>query len=433
MSAAPFSAGGGADTVLSHDEVLAVLDDAILGTAGSFALLLVEITDFATLQARLGFEFSDSLVRQLQAHFARTMDGRGMVYRFGEGRFCAVVHPVRNAGHAELAAERLLRTADEAINESAVILAPEFTVGIVLHPDQAECAEDLLRLAQLAAASLRGRGRRIQVFEEACRRQLLSPWDLGNTYAQALRAGQLQVFYQPKLRVADRAPVGVEALMRWLQDDRAVATPDQFIPLAEEAGLIEDTTWFLFGNALQEAARWPGLGLSVNITAGLLHHRHFVDMVRTALGNWHFDPARLTLEITEGALIKDFGEASDRLGRLRDLGVRVSIDDFGTGFSSLSYFKRIPADELKIDKTFVMRMLSDVVDQRLVETIIGLAHQFRLAVVAEGVETQPTLDMLARMGCDFAQGYLFAPAMHRDRLLSWLQGQPLPSDHRAPA
>ncbi len=425
MSAARL--GVGADGALSHDGVLAVLDDAILGKCGSFALLLVEIMDFASLQARLGFEFSDSLVERLHGHFARTLADRGAVYRFGEGRFCAIVHPVRNPGHAELAAERLLRTADETINESSVTLAPEFTVGIVLHPEQAACAEDLLRQAQLAAASLRGRGPRIQVYEESCRRQLMQPWELGNTYAKALRAGQLQVFYQPKLRIADCVPVGVEALMRWLQDERPVASPDQFIPLAEEAGLMEDTTWFLLGNALQEATRWPDLGLSVNITAGLLHHRHFVDMVRTALGNWHLDPARLTLEITEGALITDFAEASERLGRLRDLGVRVSIDDFGTGFSSLSYFKKIPADELKIDKTFVLRMLSDIVDQRLVETIIGLAHQFRLSVVAEGVETQPVLEMLARMGCDFAQGYLFAPAMHRDRLVSWLR------EPRAPA
>lgn len=428
MSAAPFKAVDAGESPLSHDRVLAVLDDAILGTSGSFALLLIEITDFATLQARLGFEFSNSLAAQLHRQFNVTMEGRAPVYRFGEGRFCAIVHPIRNPGHAELAAERLLRAAEEAINESSVTLAPEFTVGIVMHPEQAACAEDLLRLAQLAAASLRGRGRRIQVFEENCRKQLLQPWELGNTYAKALRAGQLQVYYQPKLRIADCAPVGVEALMRWLQGDRPVATPDQFIPLAEEAGLMEDTTWFLLGNALQEAARWPQLGLSVNITAGLLHHRHFVDLVRTALGNWHLDPARLTLEITEGALIADFTEASERLGRLRDLGVRVSIDDFGTGFSSLSYFKKIPADELKIDKTFVLRMLSDIVDQRLVETIIGLAHQFRLAVVAEGVETRPTLELLAGMGCDFAQGYLFAPAMHRDRLMTWL-GEPL---HSAP-
>jgi EAL domain-containing protein (putative c-di-GMP-specific phosphodiesterase class I) len=131
---------------------------------------------------------------------------------------------------------------------------------------------------------------------------------------------------------------------------------------------------------------------------------------------------RLTLEITEGALIADFEQATSRLARLRELDVRISIDDFGTGYSSLSYFKKIPADELKIDKSFVMRMLSDEADQRLVATIISLAHQFRLVVVAEGVEDQPTLDLLARMDCDCAQGYLFAPALNAEQLGLWLRG-----------
>jgi EAL domain-containing protein (putative c-di-GMP-specific phosphodiesterase class I) len=129
----------------------------------------------------------------------------------------------------------------------------------------------------------------------------------------------------------------------------------------------------------------------------------------------------LTLEITEGALIVDFEQATARLARLREFGVRISIDDFGTGYSSLSYFKKIPADELKIDKSFVMRMLSDEADQRLVQTIITLAHQFRLDVVAEGVEDQRTLDVLARMSCDYAQGYLIAPALDAEQLEIWLR------------
>jgi EAL domain-containing protein (putative c-di-GMP-specific phosphodiesterase class I) len=172
---------------------------------------------------------------------------------------------------------------------------------------------------------------------------------------------------------------------------------------------------------MQQAAACEGLSVAVNITPGMLHHRDFVEMIRSAASTWTIKRGGLTLEITEGALIVDFEQATARLARLRELGVRISIDDFGTGYSSLSYFKRIPADELKIDKSFVMRMLSDEADQRLVETIITLAHQFRLDVVAEGVEDQLTLDMLARMGCDFAQGYLFAPALTAEQLRVWLR------------
>jgi EAL domain-containing protein (putative c-di-GMP-specific phosphodiesterase class I) len=152
----------------------------------------------------------------------------------------------------------------------------------------------------------------------------------------------------------------------------------------------------------------------------MLHHPEFVEMVRSALSSWNVTPSTLTLEITEGALIADLDQAIARLHGLRELGVRVSIDDFGTGYSSLSYFKKIPADELKIDKSFVMRMGTDEGDQRLVETIISLARQFNLKIVAEGVEDEATLQMLAQMGCDFAQGYLFAPALSAEKLTQWL-------------
>jgi EAL domain-containing protein (putative c-di-GMP-specific phosphodiesterase class I) len=145
-------------------------------------------------------------------------------------------------------------------------------------------------------------------------------------------------------------------------------------------------------------------------------------MIRSAVSTWSVKSGGLTLEITEGALIVDFEQATARLARLREFDVRISIDDFGTGYSSLSYFKKIPADELKIDKSFVMGMRSDEADQRLVETIISLAHQFRLDVVAEGVEDQPTMDLLARMGCDYAQGYLIAPALDAEQLEIWLRG-----------
>jgi EAL domain-containing protein (putative c-di-GMP-specific phosphodiesterase class I) len=244
---------------------------------------------------------------------------------------------------------------------------------------------------------------------------------LGDAFAEALRSGALQVFYQPKLRISDSRAVGVEALMRWLRDGRPVATPDVFIPLAEEAGLIQDTTWYALSNSLQQEVLRDALSVAVNITPGMLHHRDFVEMIRSAVSTWNVKNGNLTLEITEGALIVDFEQATRRLARLRDIGVRISIDDFGTGYSSLSYFKKIPADELKIDKSFVMGMLADESDQRLVETIITLARQFRLDVVAEGVENEQTLKMLAQMGCDYAQGYLFAPALSAEQLGSWLR------------
>jgi len=398
-----------------------VLERAIRSADGALALLLIDIVDLPTLQARLGFEVSAALLQRLSDCFTRALLERGTVLRFGDARFCVVVRAIRNRGHALLAAEKLARAAEEAMTEAAVTIAPEINIGIALYPLQAADAESLLRKAQLAAAAVQKRAARLQVFDESCTEQVLTPWELGDAFAEALRSGALQVFYQPKLRISDSRVVGVEALMRWLRDGRPVATPDVFIPLAEEAGLIQDTTWYALSNSLQQEVLRDALSVAVNITPGMLHHRDFVEMIRSAVSTWNVKNGNLTLEITEGALIVDFEQATRRLARLRDIGVRISIDDFGTGYSSLSYFKKIPADELKIDKSFVMGMLADESDQRLVETIITLARQFRLDVVAEGVENEQTLKMLAQMGCDYAQGYLFAPALSAEQLGSWLR------------
>jgi diguanylate cyclase (GGDEF)-like protein len=407
---------------LSHQELQTALRAAIQDAEGSLALLLIDIADLPTLQARLGFEVSAALLQRLSERFALALSERGTVLRFGDARFCVLVRSIRNRGHAILAAEKLARAAEEAMTDAAVTIAPEINIGIALYPLQAADAESLLRKAQLAAAAVHKRAARLQVFDESCTEQVLTPWELGDAFAAALRSGDLQVHYQPKLRIADGRAMGVEALMRWIRDGQPVATPDVFVPLAEEAGLIQDMTWYALSNSLQQAAARKGLGVAVNITPGMLHHRDFVEMIRSAVSTWSVKSGGLTLEITEGALIVDFEQATARLARLREFDVRISIDDFGTGYSSLSYFKKIPADELKIDKSFVMGMRSDEADQRLVETIISLAHQFRLDVVAEGVEDQPTMDLLARMGCDYAQGYLIAPALDAEQLEIWLRG-----------
>ena len=383
--------------------------------------MLLDVADFPRLQTRLGFEASGVLLRSLSEHLSLALGDRGTVLRFGDASFCVLVRAIRNRGHATLAAERLARAIEQAMVDVAIVTSPQINIGIALYPLQATDAQDLLRKAQLAAAAVQARAARLQVFDESCAEQVLKGWALKDAFAEALQSGEVEVFYQPKVRIADGRAVGVEALSRWLRDGKPVATPDVFIPLAEEAGLIRDATWHVLSNSLQRAALWDGLHVAVNITPGMLHHNDFVEMIRSAVSIWSAKSGGLTLEITEGALIADFDQAAARLARVRELGVRISIDDFGTGYSSLSYFKKIPADELKIDKSFVIGMLADEGNQRLVQTIINLAHQFNLNVVAEGVENQASLDQLARMGCNYAQGYFFAPALNAEQVSLWLK------------
>lgn len=406
---------------MAYPELLAAMQDFIQLASGSMAVLLLDLVDLSRLQARLGFESSAVLLDSLVVGFSSALGERGAVLRFGDARFCVLVRGVRNSGHATLAAEMLLRVVDSVMLALNIAIRPETHIGIVLSPLQAGNADDLLRKAQLAAAAARSRGRCLVVFDAQCSEQVLTPWELGEAYAQALESGELDVYYQPKVRIADGRASGVEALMRWNLDGQPVASPDVFIPLAESAGLIHNTTWYALSNSLRMAADCDGLGVAVNITPGMLHHREFMEMVRSAVSNWKVRPGGLTLEITEGSLIADFEKSTARLKQLRDLGIRISLDDFGTGYSSLSYFKKIPADELKIDKSFVTGMLLDDADLRLVDTIINLAHQFHLEVVAEGVEQTEQFERLRCLGCDYAQGYLLAPALNGPELHAWLQ------------
>jgi EAL domain-containing protein (putative c-di-GMP-specific phosphodiesterase class I)/GGDEF domain-containing protein len=407
--------------IYSYEELVAALNEVIRAAQASLALILISVSDLAAVQARLGFGPSAALFDALVLRFQGVLGGRARVLKLGDGTICVVVHAVRNSGHALLAAERLKHEVEEAMAQAQVAIAPQLLMGIALCPLHARDAETLVRKAQLAAAGARTRDQTLMVYEENCAQQVLSPWSLGAAFVEALRSGALAVHYQPKVRLAGRSAAGVEALLRWLEHGRPVSTPDIFIPLAEQAGLIQDVTWYVLSNALRQPSSTSQLPVAANITAAMLYHGDFVEMIRTAVTNWSVPAGGLTLEITEGALVADLEHAVATIAQLRQLGVRISIDDFGTGYSSLSYFKKVPADELKIDKSFVRHMDRDKADQHLVEAIIRLAHRFNLTVVAEGVEQPPTLEMLTQMGCDQAQGYLLAPALDSMQLARWLQ------------
>lgn len=410
----------------SFHDVLESVRAAVERSRGLLALLVVDIGDLPALETRFGLEAGETLVARLAQRLAFAMRECDEVLRIGDGRFCVLVGALQNRGHAVLAAEKIWRLTDETIADAVTADRPDVRIGIAIHPAHADEPRELLRRAQLAAAGARERGERLLIYDEGCDVQVLRRWELKELFAAALEAGEIEMHYQPKIRIAEARPAGAEALMRWIRDGRAVATPDEFIPLAEEAGVIQSATWYALNVALRQASEWPAatlaLDVAVNITPGVLHHREFNHMVESALRAWNFPSERLTLEITEGALIVDPEEAMAKLHCLRDLGVRIAIDDFGTGYSSLSYFKKIPADELKIDKSFVTRMLTDEADERIVRTIVGLARPFHLSVVAEGVEDGATLAALAEMGCDYAQGFHFAPALPQRDFLEWLDG-----------
>ncbi len=418
---------------LGYEGLVALIERTMQGGCTALALIVVDVAEVSKLQARVGFDAAESLLDALAVQFSTVIAERGTACRFGDGRYCVLVRDARNKGHAQLAAEKLHRVAQEVFAASAVSIRPSIPTGVALWPSQADSAVMLLRHAQLAATTARYKGERIRVFDADAATQILMPWELGDAYALALETSSLSVFYQPKIRMADMQVAGTEALLRWMEDGKPVATPDVFIPLAEEAGSMHDTTWYVLSNALRDSQTLGNLPVAVNISPGMLHEREFLEMVRSAVDNWHVPEGHLTLEVTEGAVIADFELSARRLAKVRDLGVRIALDDFGTGYSSLSYFKKLPADELKIDKAFVLRMQQDKEDQHMVDTIVRLAHHFNLKVVAEGVEDEVALGMLRDLGCDYAQGFYFSKARDVIGLRDWLTDYARLNGHPPPA
>jgi EAL domain-containing protein (putative c-di-GMP-specific phosphodiesterase class I)/GGDEF domain-containing protein len=390
-------------------------------TTATPALLVLNVNDALDVQTQLGLATSEALFRELPERIESALNSRGTFARLGTASYCILIPSMRNVGHAQLAAEKLARAVESALSHYGVATSDKVNVGISLFDGTSSDVDTPLRSAQLAAAAARRRSTRIATYDSGCADQVLKAGRLARALADALETGVLTVAYQPKMATHDERIAGVEALMRWRDGDTTVSTPDEFVPLAEQIGLIQDLTWYSLSNSLRMSAEFDQLPVAVNVSPRMLHEREFVEMIESAVRTWGVNPGILTLELTEGALVADFEQAVHTITIIRALGVRISIDDFGTGYSSLSYFKRIPADELKIDKSFVLRMLEDPADQRLVGAIISLARQFNLRVVAEGVENRETLNLLTAMGCDCAQGYLFSPALEAPKLRQWLK------------
>jgi EAL domain-containing protein (putative c-di-GMP-specific phosphodiesterase class I) len=329
-----------------------------------------------------------------------------------------------NKGHVELAIQKLFRCLDVPFESGGTRLKLQVSAGAAVCPLHATHADYLLRQAEVSLESARALGQQFQFAPDHEKDTGLSKlWDLEIELAGAAERGELAMHYQPKLRARDRMPVGAEALMRWHHRGRGTIAPDLFIPVAEQTGHIRTMTMWALNTALRQAAEWNTgpISVAVNVPAMLVARHDLPDLVENALNLWGKPHVQLVLEITERSLVTDPLHCFRILSRLRDMGVHISIDDFGTGYSCLAYFKDIPADELKIDKSFVSSLLTEPASADITWLIIDLAHRFGLSVVAEGVEDEYTFQALAQHGCEIVQGHLFAAAMPPDTFKRWLQ------------
>ena len=391
----------------------------------SLALLVIDIDGFAAINGTHGYDFGDKALQYLALQLRQVARAYDYVARVGDNRFALILPRIMNKGHAELAAQKLFRLLDIPFQSGHGRVKLAVTIGIALCPAHASHAEFLLRLAERALVTARGKGLHSQFPPDEDKDDKLSEfWDIEIELATAVQRGEMHLHYQPKVRCSDLRPVGVEALMRWDSRSRGTLTPDVFIPVAEHTGQIKALTIWAMNTALRQASEWTHsfgeLSVAVNVPADLVVQHDLPDLVENALKLWGRPNVQLVLEITERSLVVAPEHSFKILSRIREMGVKVSIDDFGTGYSCLAYFKNIPADELKIDKSFVSGLLEDPACAELTSLIIDLAHRFGLSVVGEGVEDEQTLQALVQRSCDVAQGYLVGAAMGSDQFQRWL-------------
>jgi len=390
------------------------------------AVAMIALDRFKRVNDSLGHAHGDALLRQVGERIASCTADADSVARLGGDEFLVILNRIGRSRAALPELHRIHQAVQEPFHVNGNELVVSATAGIACFPEDAAEGPTLRQYADIALHRAKERGRgRIERFEAAMQTSAEDRLRIERELRRALGDRHFILHYQPKYALADGRMTGAEALIRWLHPDRGMVSPGQFIPVAEETGLILPIgTWSLV-EACKQRRVWRDLGLAiggvaVNVSAPQFARRDFVGTVERAIRTSGLDPAQLELEVTESMIMDDVHSAAERLAELRSLGVKVSVDDFGTGYSSLSYLQRLPVDVLKIDRTFVKDLDAAGTEGQqarvLAQAITGLAHSLGLRVVAEGVETVEQLGVLREFGCDEAQGFLFARPIPAEQL-----------------
>ncbi|MDN4986616.1 EAL domain-containing protein [Bradyrhizobium arachidis] len=398
---------------------------AELGHGKPFAILYIDVDEFKGVNDSLGHEVGDELLRQVASRLRACVSGNDLVARLGGDEFAIVKAGTCDQAELSVLAERILASLRTPVDCKGQDITTDASIGIAIAPDHGDNLEDLLKRADLAmyAAKTEGRGTfRIFVSEYDARARQRRQLELD--LRQALARGEFEVHYQPLVDLSANIVSGCEALLRWRHPERGMVSPADFIPVAEDTGLIGEIGEWVLKQACTEAASWPGdIHIAVNVSPVQFRSKTLALKVASALAESGLAPGRLELEITETVLIRDDEEALTILQQLRELGVRIALDDFGTGYSSLSYLHRFPFDKIKIDRSFISDIGEPADSSPIVQAVVHMAAARHMATTAEGVETEAQREVLRRLGCSQMQGWLFSPAVPAAKLKQLLSKQ----------
>jgi diguanylate cyclase (GGDEF)-like protein len=380
------------------------------------ALLFVDIDHFKQINDSMGHAAGDALLQEVARRIRAAVRPDDTVSRLGGDEFVALLPHVDSASDAAIVAERVLEACSEAVGVDTSALAISFSIGISVYPDDAFDAESLLRNADTAMYEAKMQGRNgYRFFNASMNERNSARVRIEVELRKALARNELTLHYQPKVDVNLGTVVGAEALLRWQVDGEDVYTPEQFIPVAEDCGLIVPIGEWALREACYQAEIWARLyrplSVSVNVSALQFQHTRFFESLRSVLAETGLHPTLLELELTERTVMEGGDHIADLLHRIKSLGVSLSLDDFGTGYCSLSYLKHFPIDTLKIDRTFIRDVAWDNDSAAIVSAIIAMGSGMNKQVLAEGVESMEQANFLSSAGCPQMQGFLFGKAV----------------------
>lgn len=387
-----------------------------------FAVLFLDLDRFKVINDSLGHMVGDQLLIAIARRLEACLRPDDIVARLGGDEFTVLLHDINSLDDATTIAERIQADLSIPFNLNGHEIFTNASIGITLSGNGHEQPSDLLRDTDTAMYRAKARGRAChEVFDVSMHTHAVARLQLENDLRRAIERQEFQLYYQPIVLLQTGQIVGFEALVRWQHPDRGLVTPDQFIPVAEETGMIVSIGKWVLSEACQQMHTWQAqfpnqspLTISANLSSKQLLQPELVKQIQQILQATNLDAYNLKLEITESILIENAEAATTIFSQLRDLGVQLHIDDFGTGYSSLSYLHRFPVDMLKIDRSFISNMSVDSYNADFVKAIVTLAHSLEMNVTAEGVETAEQLAQLRALGCKYGQGYFFAKPMNSE-------------------
>ena len=381
--------------------------------ASQVALFFLDLDQFKVINDTLGHEAGDQLLREMASRLGKAIRAGDILARLGGDEFAVLLEGINGARDAEAVARSILNIIAEPFKIEARQIVVTTSIGITIYPNDNSNTTALLKNADIAMYQAKETGRnKFKFFTERMHDELVQYHQLEVDIKEALDNESFYLVYQPKVNLKSRSIQGMEALLRWDSATRGAIAPADFIPVAEESGHIVPLGYWVLDEVCRNIKIWqhenlPIVPVSVNISARQFQQADFSERVRTTLYAHEIEPHSIELEVTEGLLMEDTAAAQQCLRSLKDVGVRISIDDFGTGHSCLNYLRHFPIDVLKIDKSFVSDIETDDDSSIIIEAIIALARSLRLDTVAEGVENQEQLEFLIDHGCHVAQGFLF--------------------------